>query len=244
MTGCLDSLRRFGVLGLAAALVTSAACTLIDAPTQCSNDDDCARFNAKCDVTDRVCVAPDSNSSGQAYAAPLDAGASSAPTASSTPPSPEASGPATTAATQVSIADAGSDARVRDAGKQMLASTIQCGDTTCPAGGDSVCCIGANGPACAKAADCADTPVACDDTEDCAGTPNTICCAFNDGMGDQPILLRSSCVAPDQCDANGPQDQMCNANDPASQCDSATPGHTACTPFTYANATYSFCAAP
>jgi hypothetical protein len=230
----------FGRNALAAVLFASTACNLIDAPTQCASDDDCARFAAKCDVVQAICVAREGDSSGQAYAAPLDAGGSPAPTATA---SPIEAGPSTAVTPRAQIVDGGGNASA-DAGKAMLAATIQCGNTTCPAGGDSVCCIGPNGPACAKAADCNDTPVACDDTEDCAGTPNTICCAFNDGMGGQPTLLRSSCVAPDQCDANGPQDQMCNPNDPDSQCASSTPGHGTCKPFTYANATYSFCAVP
>jgi hypothetical protein len=228
-------------LALAAALAASTACSIIDAPTQCASDADCARFGARCNVAQAVCVASQDDSSSHAYGAPLDAGASTKPAPTASPV--EAGAPTTTQA-RTEIVDAGRDAAASDAAPAALAPTIQCGDTTCPAGGDSVCCIGAAGPACAKAADCADAPVACDDTEDCAGTPGTICCAFNDGNGAQPTLLRSSCVAPDQCDANGPQDQMCNPNDPATQCDTATPGHGECKPFTYANATYSFCAVP
>ena len=234
------SIGRSACLALVAALVASTACSFIDAPTQCASDADCARFSAKCDVAQAVCVPQAEDSSGQTYAAPLEAGASTGPAKTA---SPIEAGAAATAPARAETDEGAHDAAVKDAGNAMLAPTIQCGATTCPAGGDSVCCIGAAGPACAKAADCADTPVACDDTEDCAGVPNTICCAFNDGA-DPPVLLKSSCVAADQCDANGPQDQMCNPKDPATQCDTATPGHTDCKAFTYANATYSFCAVP
>jgi hypothetical protein len=149
--------------------------------------------------------------------------------------------PATTTDVNTPVDAGAGDA---DAALQTLVQLIHCGTTKCTAGKE-VCCIGAAGPTCTAAADCKDVPVACDDTTDCtAAGDGGICCGFNDGAT-PPALLRAQCVPPDQCDANGPQDQLCNPKGPATQCSTATPGHnTACTPFTYSNATYAFCTGP
>jgi hypothetical protein len=228
-------------VAIAVGLLASAACKLVAAPIQCANDDDCLAFDARCDIGQGVCAPPDARSTEGTFTAPIDAA----------PPEAASSAPATTAATAASTDVPSSvgalvDAAIpdADAGVQTLVAAIHCGTARCTPGKE-VCCIGAAGPTCTAPADCADAPVACDDTSDCVAAGSTgICCGYNDGAT-PPALLRAQCVPADQCDANGPQDQLCRLKGPASQCDTATPGHnTTCTAFTYSNATYAFCTGP
>jgi hypothetical protein len=222
---------------VAIALLGVAACKLVAAPVQCASDDDCARFDATCDIGQGVCAAPDGDSTEGTFTAPLDA---------STPAHPAASAPTTSATTDPTPPDASAptDAGTQDATTQTLVAAIHCGAAKCTPGKE-VCCIGAAGPTCTAAADCAAAPVACDDTSDCVAAGSTgICCGYNDGAN-PPALLKAQCVPADQCDATGPQDQLCSLKGPASQCDTSTtgPGST-CKSFTYSNATYAFCVGP
>jgi len=140
--------------------------------------------------------------------------------------------------------DAAPDAGRKDAAAGDAAS-VHCGSTRCPVGPDSVCCVSDAGSKCTTVSGCAGVPVACDDTEDCValGFKGLVCCGFNDGVG--PKLKKTSCVQSSACDANGPQDQMCNLQGPADQCQVAKDGRTKCTSFAYSNATgYAFCRAP
>lgn len=142
-------------------------------------------------------------------------------------------------------ADASPDGRSKDAAASTDAAQVHCGATRCPVGPDSVCCVTDAGSKCTTASGCTGAPVACDDTEDCVvlGFKGLICCGFNDGTG--PKLKRTACVQSSACDANGPQDQMCNLQGPVSQCQVANDGRTKCSTFTYTNATgYAFCRAP
>jgi hypothetical protein len=226
---------------IAIGLVGAAACTLVAAPVQCASDDDCLQFDARCDIGQGVCAPPNTESTEGTFTAPLDASTKPAPPAASSAPAASATtepGPSSVSAP----VDAGSG--TQDATTQTLVAAIHCGGAKCDPTKE-VCCIRAAGPTCTAAADCADVPVACDDTSDCAAAGSTgICCGYNDGAN-PPALLRAQCVPPDQCDANGPQDQLCSLKGPATQCDTSTtgPGST-CQSFTYSNATYAFCVGP
>jgi hypothetical protein len=227
---------QLGIAALGLALGTLAACTIIEGPSQCKTDDDCARFDAVCDLGEGVCVEPEANQQ-STFASQLDGSAPDARKDAS-PPGQPGPAPTTTAPPVVDAAvDAAPDARPL--------ATIACGASKCDVAPDHVCCI-TDTSTCTASADCKGAPVACDTTNDCAalGMAGTICCATNDGNGATPALVKTECVTPDKCDATGPQDQMCKLNGPATQCDTATPGNTACKSFTYSNATYAICSPP
>jgi hypothetical protein len=219
------------ISGLAASLVL--ACTVLAPPIQCVSDDDCARFSARCDVSQGVCAEPETSPSAVLAGDLGDSGRRSGDAESYIPQPP---------AVTADAVDASADAPA-DAGP---AATLKCGGTTCPVGPDSVCCIEAAGPTCKTAADCTGSKIVCDGTDDCTalGMTGTICCAYNDGAN--LALLRTACVQPADCDANGPQDQLCSLKGPATQCAVATPGHQTCTAITYSNTPnhYAICAAP
>jgi hypothetical protein len=227
-------------VSVAIGLLVTAACKLVAAPVQCASDDDCLQFDARCDIGQGVCAPPDAESTEGTFTAPIDAAphptASSAPTVTTTTAETTDAGPSVSAPV---------DAGPQDGAVQTLVAAIHCGAARCTPGKE-VCCIGAAGPTCTAPADCAGAPVACDDTSDCAaaGSTGSICCGYNDGAN-PPALLRAQCVPPAQCDANGPQDQLCSLKQPATQCDTSTtgPGST-CKSFTYSNATYAFCVGP
>jgi hypothetical protein len=109
-------------------------------------------------------------------------------------------------------------------------------------GADSVCCVSTSGESCTTASACAGAPLTCDDTTDCAQlgfAADHICCGYNDRVG--PTLLRSACVLSSACDANGPQDQMCDAAGSAAQCQVAGDGHTRCAPLNYTSGARTVC---
>jgi hypothetical protein len=129
-----------------------------------------------------------------------------------------------------------------EGGAPSSGATIQCGTRRCPVGADSVCCVTASGESCTTASACADAPLACDDTGDCAQlgfAADHICCAYNDGKG--PTLLRSVCVLSSACDAAGPQDQLCDAAGPATQCQAAGDSRLRCAPLTYSSGARTVC---
>jgi hypothetical protein len=140
-------------------------------------------------------------------------------------------------------ADASTEASPDAAAAQ---ATVQCGAARCPVGPDSVCCITNAGASCTSVATCNGARLTCDDTEDCAAlgfAATDICCAYNDGNA--PTLLRSACVRSSACNADGPQDQLCDPAGPKEQCRVARDGRTLCEPFTYSNAAgYAFCVTP
>jgi hypothetical protein len=142
--------------------------------------------------------------------------------------------------------DASLDATPPDAGDVDAGATIQCGAARCPAIRGSVCCLTTSGPSCTTEAACAGAAVGCDDATDCAqlGFTDRVCCAFNDGAA-PPKLTSAACVVPVNCNAAGPQDQLCDLRGPATECQVAGDGRTSCSRFTYSNSTdYAFCVRP
>jgi hypothetical protein len=226
----------------AGVLVAISACTMLDRPVQCASDDDCARFDARCDLDQSVCVPKDVKTT---KSAPLPSSRVN-PTNEATPPAPS-SAPTTVAAAL--SADAGAPgATPSDGGLQGLVATVTCGATACPVAADSVCCITGGVATCTTRAACtANTYARCDEAADCAALgfdAGTVCCGFNDGAN-PPALTKARCVPAAQCDANGPQDALCKVDGPAGQCDISGDGRTKCAPFTYSNTTdYAFCVTP
>lgn len=136
-----------------------------------------------------------------------------------------------------STTDAG-DPNASDAARASGAS-VHCGTSDCDVSTGKVCCALAAGPQCILEGDCAAQQRAilrCDDTEDCRKGPSktAICCAFQQPTGLTHVLKESACVESVQCDATGPQDQMCNPL-VAGACNIAADGRTACAPVSYMN---------